>query len=258
MFIVEWDKITTGRPKIFELERSTDLLNYSNIANFNGDVLDYIDENVNVNSESYSYRLKVIDSCDYNSPYSNIGKSILLSVENTEEFPVLSWTPYLFWPSGIEKYSINVSNKYGNNELLIKNVDDSVSTYIDNRTTLNQANYCYRISAVRNSDGQLSYSNTVCIETPFNIFVPTAFTPNGDGLNDEVVIKGSFIVDFTMQVFSRWGELMYETHDINKRWDGTYKGELCPEGEYYLYIYSRGTLYQHEKYKGTIMLLRNE
>ncbi|NEQ50710.1 MAG: T9SS type B sorting domain-containing protein [Leptolyngbya sp. SIO3F4] len=74
------------------------------------------------------------------------------------------------------------------------------------------------------------------IEPEFNIYVPTAFTPNGDGLNDVFAPVGIGIdnEEFTMQVFNRWGQLVFETSTLAKPWDGRMAGsnQLAPAGSY--------------------------
>ncbi len=64
--------------------------------------------------------------------------------------------------------------------------------------------------------------------------IPNAFTPNGDGINDRFQLVGSLdqITTFTMQVFSRWGHLVFETTDPYEGWDGTFNGSPCPVGTY--------------------------
>lgn len=64
------------------------------------------------------------------------------------------------------------------------------------------------------------------------IFVPDAFTPNGDNVNDVFYVYGNSIVDFHMYIFDRWGEVIYESGDIAKGWDGTSKGHKIPDGVY--------------------------
>ena len=66
------------------------------------------------------------------------------------------------------------------------------------------------------------------------LFVPDAFSPNGDGVNDvfRVVSSGDNITNFSMQVFDRWGELVFESSDINKGWDGQLRNQLAPAGTY--------------------------
>lgn len=58
-----------------------------------------------------------------------------------------------------------------------------------------------------------------------NIFVPNSFSPNGDGVNDFLVVRGQHITDLEFMVFDRWGEKVFETKDQNVGWDGTFRGE---------------------------------
>lgn len=58
-----------------------------------------------------------------------------------------------------------------------------------------------------------------------DIFVPNTFTPNGDGRNDVLFVRGRNITDLEFLVFDRWGEKVFETIDINRGWDGTFEGK---------------------------------
>jgi gliding motility-associated-like protein len=66
----------------------------------------------------------------------------------------------------------------------------------------------------------------------FHIYVPNAFTPNGDGLNDVFLPVARGSSSYHMQVFNRWGEKVFETSELTKGWDGTYIGVNCPPGTY--------------------------
>ena len=66
---------------------------------------------------------------------------------------------------------------------------------------------------------------TIFIDHRRQIFMPTAFTPNGDGKNDYYTMSGNGICDFELTIFNRWGEKVFFTTDINEGWDGTYKGQ---------------------------------
>ncbi|MEX1000569.1 MAG: gliding motility-associated C-terminal domain-containing protein [Crocinitomicaceae bacterium] len=57
------------------------------------------------------------------------------------------------------------------------------------------------------------------------IFVPNAFSPNGDGENDMLYVRGQNLEQIDFKVFDRWGELVFETQDQSVGWDGTYKGK---------------------------------
>lgn len=67
----------------------------------------------------------------------------------------------------------------------------------------------------------------------FEYFIPNAFTPNGDGLNDVFRVVGLYKnIDFKMYLYNRWGQLLFESDDIDKGWDGTSKGLYCEPGSY--------------------------
>lgn len=74
---------------------------------------------------------------------------------------------------------------------------------------------------------------TVEVIELLEIFVPTAFSPNGDGQNDllTVINRGLATLD-EFSVYNRWGELVFSTNDPDQGWDGTYKGEAQPMGAY--------------------------
>ena len=88
------------------------------------------------------------------------------------------------------------------------------------------------------------------------IGVPNAFSPNGDGVNDVVKVEGMGIVELTFRIFNRWGELVFETHDVNQGWDGIYKGTL-QEMDVFTYTVQATLINgQAVPLKGNITLLR--
>lgn len=62
------------------------------------------------------------------------------------------------------------------------------------------------------------------------VFVPTAFTPNNDGVNDMLFVRSLFVEEMEIIVYDRWGEEVFKTDDIRVGWDGSYKGkDLSPD-----------------------------
>jgi len=59
-----------------------------------------------------------------------------------------------------------------------------------------------------------------------------------------------------MQIYSRWGELIFETEDINEGWDGTCNGKTWSSGNYYFQIRAKGTQGQGKMIKGSVHLIR--
>jgi gliding motility-associated-like protein len=64
------------------------------------------------------------------------------------------------------------------------------------------------------------------------VFLPTGFSPNGDQINDVFYFRGIGIKDFNLNVFDRWGELIFTTNSFSVGWDGSYKGKPAIEGTY--------------------------
>lgn len=77
-----------------------------------------------------------------------------------------------------------------------------------------------------------SVSNIFTFELVMKGYFPNAFSPNGDGLNDEFKIMGKFVAQASISVFNRWGEQLFHTTDKDFGWNGTVKGKPAPEGNY--------------------------
>jgi gliding motility-associated-like protein len=83
-----------------------------------------------------------------------------------------------------------------------------------------------------------------------NIWLPTSFTPNSDGLNDFYLAYGVAVENFKMQVFNRWGQVVFTSNSIYDGWDGIYNGSFSSIGVYTSKI--EATLYD-----GTVLTLRS-
>lgn len=68
---------------------------------------------------------------------------------------------------------------------------------------------------------------------PSSIFFPNTFTPNGDGINETFEIKGHKIKEYEVRIYNRWGECVFESTEIMKAWDGTFKGKMCNGAYFY-------------------------
>jgi len=90
-----------------------------------------------------------------------------------------------------------------------------------------------------------------------DIYIPSAFTPNNDNLNDNFgVIDNVTLKYYSMQIYSKWGELIFTSDDVSKKWDGTFKGKKMPNGSYLWmlnYTNIRGRKFYEQ---GMVMLIR--
>lgn len=92
-----------------------------------------------------------------------------------------------------------------------------------------------------------------------DLFIPTAFSPNGDNNNNSfgVIMNIACIESLDLKVFDRWGELVFETTDPSKRWDGTYKTkELDPAVFVYLVRIKTMEMTQEQTFKGNVTLIK--
>lgn len=114
----------------------------------------------------------------------------------------------------------------------------------------------YRVTALKQGNTSItSTSNYAEVLPQLSVYIPNSFTPNGDGINDFFGIKGEGVSGFTLRVFDRWGEVIFESHDANVQWNGKYKNENVQAGAY-AYIYSALNKDGGETQSGTVTLIR--
>ncbi|MFT3885999.1 MAG: gliding motility-associated C-terminal domain-containing protein [Flavobacteriales bacterium] len=89
-----------------------------------------------------------------------------------------------------------------------------------------------------------------------DIFVPDAFTPNGDGNNDVLRVRGRAITDLDFKVFDRWGEEVFSTTDITKGWDGTFKGKAVDPAVYVYWLKAKCLEGRSFFKKGNVTVIR--
>lgn len=97
------------------------------------------------------------------------------------------------------------------------------------------------------------------VKDELNVYIPNTFTPNDDGVNDFFMVKGlGFKTEgFTMEVFDRWGHLVYMSRDYTKGWDGTVKGGRPVEGVYIYRIRAVGANGEgRQEFTGHVTLIR--
>lgn len=91
-------------------------------------------------------------------------------------------------------------------------------------------------------------ANVACLN------IPTSFSPNGDGINDDWVIRNIHLYpDCFMQIFNQWGNILFESHGYSVNWDGTYNGNPLPAGTYYYILSFSESL---ETMKGTVTIVK--
>lgn len=107
----------------------------------------------------------------------------------------------------------------------------------------------YRIQTTNCESSHLIHADT--------IYVPNAFTPNNDGHNDTFGAVGKIQGDFWMQVFNRYGQLVFQSNAITDRWNGSYRNQPQPTGGFVYSIRYRNSKKEIITKKGTFLLIRD-
>ena len=99
---------------------------------------------------------------------------------------------------------------------------------------------------------------TVIIEPDFVFYIPNSFSPNGDDKNETFSGEGLFIKEYQMDIFDRWGKLIFKTNDINQPWDGKAikGGEPLMQDVYVYSIIIKDFKNEDHSYHGIINLIR--
>ncbi|MEO8087960.1 MAG: gliding motility-associated C-terminal domain-containing protein [Bacteroidota bacterium] len=116
-------------------------------------------------------------------------------------------------------------------------------------------NKVYRITAYQNGNNNItSTSNYAEVIPPTSIFIPSAFTPNEDGINDSFGVKGEGIQNFKMLIYNRWGEVVYSSTNPTEHWDGKFNNQPVENGVYVYEVFAKG--YGKHPKAGSVTLLR--
>lgn len=101
-----------------------------------------------------------------------------------------------------------------------------------------------------------SVSNYIVVHPDYTIYVPTGFTPNSDSYNDEFHVYGTGILAFNIKIFNRWGNMVYESDDMNAGWNGKTDDYKAPAGTYTWVLYYKDALKKEHTVYGKVSLLR--
>jgi gliding motility-associated-like protein len=188
----------------------------------------YTDAELFTQSTKYSYKVSYYDACGNLSSESIVASPVLLVLNGDN---TLSWSDHEGWENGVREYLLE---KYDENGQLIESVTMGQSTSYREDETANPYQYIlYKIISMPNDFSlEPSQSNLLEVIYPSKVAFPNAFSPNGDGLNDIFTFESRFIMATNMKIYNRWGELIYQTNDQDRGWDGTINGRAAPPGAY--------------------------
>jgi len=221
----------------------------------------YLDVDVKVDEHSYSYVAQTLDFCELVSEKGQFGNSILLQLDKSDSL-YLNWSKYRTWKDGVESYTIYQGSK---DELLpamkLSGTDTKATIPIDDK--ISAAN-CYLIEAVNANSSLKSRSNIRCLETSVVVYIPNAFYPGSNHGNNKFRPSVWFAKNpleyedglYSLQIFDRWGGLIFATNQIEDSWDGSHFGKAAPAGAYFYTLRLNGLDNKIKNYSGLLTLYR--
>ncbi len=189
----------------------------------------YIDESTNFGASIFYYSVGYLNNCGTISELVSTAPNILLNANQSESIINFTWNNYTGYGDSLSHY---VVKKYDADRNLIQEIDNGLNiSYEDNVAGADQQLFIHQVEAVSES-GLISYSNEVEYKISPIFFVPSGFSPNGDGRNEELKVVGKFINEVELSIFNRWGTLIFQSNNIEIGWDGYLKDREAPAGAY--------------------------
>jgi len=162
---------------------------------------------------------------DFVADYTNVQPDESIGFEITTDVPV------------------NFSWNFGDNDLVVA-INDPTPNY----QYAEKGNYAVSL-ITENEFGcrdTITKENYIKVAIATDLFVPTGFTPNGDGINDLFIVRGQILNSYSLQIFNQWGGLLHSSKSQEMGWDGYSKGQLVSMGTYtYMIAYSEGGIVKY-------------
>jgi len=229
------------------LKSSTPNGNYDTLEVFNtiSTEIAATDDNANAESTINYYKLVSLNQCNNERTNSDVINNIVLTADNNNFDNILSWNIFMEESLISVDYELYRITENSQPQLIASFANHN--SYTDNIESLqNYSQFCYYVKAIKESDTEASFSqsNSACIYLDPKIYIPEAFTPDGNGRNDCFKVCGNFEVNsFHLKIFDRWGTPVFETNTFSPyadceeceegAWNGKYtNGKAVPAGAY--------------------------
>lgn len=226
--------------------------------------IQFIDTNVRPDLIPYTYQIQLIDSCNNPSIYSNIVKTILLNKNEVQDSSMtinLKWSEYIGFEGGIKEYAIYRKTNENEGYQLLKVIPNNILSYEDDLDNSEvNGEVCYYIQANESLNrynlGSLSKSNTICAYITPRIYIPNSFTPGGTNPIFKPIVSNIDINTYKLSIIDRWGQLVFQTTDINKGWDGMIGNTTLSNGLYIYILLYQDSFGNQKNIRGLINLIK--
>ncbi len=162
--------------------------------------------------------------------------------------PTIQFTSQASDPYGIVQWVWS----FGDQSDGTSNLQNPTHTYLDT------GRYCAQLVVTDKNGCMDTATNCLVINPLFNLYIPDAFSPNGDGLNDVFEVKGRYIKNYEMEIFDRWGQEIFQSNDINIGWNGKANSNstIYQAGTYAYSIIVTDTQNKQHTYVGSVAVMK--
>jgi len=150
--------------------------------------------------------------------------------------------------------TLNATGSMGNYTWTPPNWLDCINC--GNPTSTPEETITYTVIVVDSNGCKASDDITIIVDFDYIIWVPNIFSPNGDGNNDIVYVRGVGVESIKFYIYDRWGEKVFETADLNIGWDGSFRGEKMNNAVFVYYLEATFLDGSKAMKKGDITLIR--
>ncbi|MBR9860968.1 gliding motility-associated C-terminal domain-containing protein [bacterium] len=228
---------------------------WQDVIELPGNVFEYTEQGINTDLDAFEYRVIALNKCG-NLVSSEEHTNILLIGSLDEQLDInITFFDYEGWDNGVRYYELYESTNDGPYYAVQTGVQPEGNILVEN--DINVYRQCYRVFATEEAgENTVSWSNEICFTFDPSVYVPNAFTPNDDDLNDQLGVVGLAIKEYHIEIYNRWGEKLFESDNIDENWDAIYRGNPVQQGTYvYVITY---TDFEDKPYTrtGTVHVLR--
>jgi gliding motility-associated-like protein len=209
----------------------------------------YTDKTAQTSARSYCYRISYENACGNRSDPSEAICTVWLQRNGT----AIRWTTDEPFIDNVGSYFVIKLNTNGGSSETPVGFN---TTYDPRADDPNEQEFSYQVRVRSRNGNFLSYSNVINFRREAALFLPDAFSPNGDGQNDVFQVKGVYFDSFLMLIYNRWGEVVHRSTDAAQGWDGTINGVRAPEGNYIYRVEIKDNTSRPFVKTGTLLLMR--
>lgn len=195
-----------------------------------------------------SYEVIVTDDCQ---TFQVEAQTQVVVVKPDADFAVVTRPLFINLPITFENLSENATTyqwTFG---------DGSASAMVHpNNTYTVPGSYDIMLIAMDDKGCVDTIIRNIIIKDEFYLYIPNTFTPDGNRFNNVFEVSAIGVVEFEIKIFNRWGERVFDSNDVNFKWDGFYKGEPVQDGTYIWKIYYRSVNDDEDMISGHITVLR--